>query len=421
MRLLFFALSTAGYGETVIGLSLARQLQSAGVESQFVISPVSEQILKRSGLRYTLIEQRMGRLARLLIDEQVRQFRPDAIVLADYYTFSGVFQNRFGLHPWFIDEYQVPVLPIDIWEWARTPFAVDMFEEDRPVDKRLMDMPAWLRPVPLAHPERGGQAYPFRLWEESERVTRRTRAHLFDTFGLGSRDRLVLLTIAPWQQLPEDKYLSSIGTHVLRGVPRLLAHYLRQLPDTTHFLILGQAPPELAGLPADRTHVLPPCSPARFTTLLGACDLVLSLNAGATTVARALISDIPAIVLVNGLAVGTPEAVEEAGAAIGSGLTSAVRDWLAGMLPLHKFRMWPLGFYDFLEPLLAANPYTEALTTIELLDEKAVVAGISRELYDIATMDAKAAARARYLAVLDAEVSTRKMFAELASDLGLTL
>lgn len=420
MNLLFFAMSTAGYGETVIGTSLASQLRPLGVRSHFVISPVSEQVLRRSGMPSTVIEPRMGRLARLLIDEAVREFKPDAIVLADYYTYSGVFQNRFGLRPWLIDDYQLPVLPIDIWEWENTSFAVDMFEEDRPVDKRILEMDVFLRPVPLAHPERAGRAYPFRLWEGSERVSRRTKEHMRTTFGLGRKDRLVLLTVAPWQHLPEDRYLSSIGTQALRGVPRLLAHYLRQLPETTHFLLVGEAPPELAALPAGRVHALPPCSPARFTTLLGASDLVLSLNIGATTLGRAVLSDLPAVVLTNRFAVPDAPAIEAAAAALG-GLTGTVRGWLADMLPLHQMRMWPLGFHAFLEPILTGNPYTAAFTDLELLDEPAVVQGIEQALYDAATRDRLAAARARYLAILDTQVDTRTVFAEAASRVGLAL
>ena len=420
MNLMFFALSTAGYGETVIGLSLARQLEPLGVRSHFVISPVSEQVLKRSGVPFTTIEPRMGRLVRLLVDEDVRQFKPDAIVLADYYTYTGVFRERFGLDSWFIEEYGVPILPIDIWEWDKTSCAVDMFAEDRPTDKKILDMDVFLRPVPLAHPDREGRAYPFRLWEGTERVTRRTKRHLYETFGLGPRDRLVLLTIAPWQHMAEDKYLSSIGTHVLRGVPRLLAHYLAQLPDTTHFLIIGSVPPELAALPAGRVHALPPCSPARFTTMLGASDLVLSLNIGATTLGRAVLSDIPAVVLTNGFAVPDAVAIGEVEAKLG-GLTPAVRSWLGDMLPLHQMRMWPLGFWEFLEPILAGNPYTGAFTDLELLDEPAVVQGLERTLYDPATRDRLAAGRAQYLSILDAQVDTRSVFAAAAARVGLVL
>jgi hypothetical protein len=420
MRLLFFALSTAGYGETVIGTSLADQLRPLGVESRFVISAISEPVLKRSGIPFTVIDPKMGKLARLLIDEEVASFRPDAIVLADYFTFSGVFQNRFRLEPWFIEEYQLPILPIDIWEWEKTAFAIDMFDEDRQVDKRILEMDVHLRPVPLAHPTAEGRAVPFRLWEGSERVSRRTRGHLFTTLGLGAEDRLVMLPVAAWQQLPEERYDSTIGTQVIRGVPALLAHYLRQLPENTHFLLVGNTPPELAALPEDRTHVLPPCSPARFSTLLGSSDLVLSLNIGATTVARAVTSDIPAVTLTNSFDVQDAEAAAQAEAHLG-GLTDHVRDWLAGMVPLHRMRMWPLGFHAFLDPILTANPYTDAIADVELLDEKAVVGTIERALYDRETRDRYAAARADYLTILDTQVDTRAGFTEAASRVGLAL
>ena len=113
MRLLSFALSTAGYGETTIGMSLASQLRPLGVQTHFVCSPISEKVLKRSGFPYTTIEQQMGPLARLLSDEAVSKFSPDAILLSDYYTFTGVFENRFRLEPWFIEEYNLPILPIE--------------------------------------------------------------------------------------------------------------------------------------------------------------------------------------------------------------------------------------------------------------------------------------------------------------------
>lgn len=418
MKLLFFAMSTAGYGETTIGMSLAEQLQAIGIESHFVSTVISEQLLRRSKIPYTVLDQRMGRLARLLIDEVVTEFKPDGIVLSDYYTYTGVFEHRFGLDPWFIDEYQLPILPIDIWEWDKTSFAVDMFGEERTVDKRILAMEASLRPVPLAHPGRRDRAYPFRLWPSSERVSRRTKQHLFTTFGLGPRDRLVLITIAHWQQLAAERYISPIGTQVLRGVPWLLAHYLRQLPDSTHFAIIGQVPPELAALPAGRTHALPSCSPTRFSTLLGASDLVLGLNVGASTLGRAVLSDIPAVVLTNSYAIPDARAVAEAEAGL-DGLTDTVRDWLAGIVPLHRMRMWPLGFYSFLEPILSANPYTSTYTDLELLDEPAAVRGIEQALYDSQTRNRLAAARADYLATVDDQVDTPASFAAAASRLGL--
>ena len=41
--------------------------------------------------------------------------------------------------------------------------------------------------------------------------------------------------------------------------------------------------------------------------------------------------------------------------------------------PIPRFRVWPLGFVDYLTPLLASNPYREAFITCELFDRRHVV------------------------------------------------
>jgi len=184
--------------------------------------------------------------------------------------------------------------------------------------------------------------------------------------------------------------------------------------------VVGQAPPELAELPAERVHALPPCSPARFSTLLGSADMLLSLNVGATTMARAVLSDIPAVALTTNFAVPDLQAIPEVEAKLG-GLSDPVRQWLTDMVPLHRMRMWPLGFHSFLDPILSDNPYTRAFVDIELLDEDAVLQGVTSALYDAPTRDRLAAARADYLKILDAQVDTHAAFAEAAGRLGLSL
>lgn len=422
MKLLQLALSTLGYGETLMGLSLADQLEPAGVESYFVASPISETVIDRRNRQYQILDRRMGPLARLVIDDVVEQFEPDAIVLADYLTFSGVFDTYYGLDPWFVEEYDLPILPIDIWEWENTSFVLDMpGDEPHEIDKRILDMDAHLRPVPLAHVDAGGtgRGFPYRLWGESEKISRRTRSHLLMTFGLKPTDRLVLLTVAPWQQLESQRYRSTIG-RMAGEVPRLLAHYLEQLPDNTHFLFIGKVPPALAGLPADRTITIPPCSPKRFGALLGLADLVLSLNIGATTVARAILADIPAMVLTNSHTAEGEAEIDRLDADLG-GLTPGVRAWLDEVGLVYPFHMWPLGFSSFLEPLLTDNPYTGAIAQAELLDEKAVVAGMTDLLYDTGTKRRYADARATYQRSVAQLPPTPDVFAAAARRVGLTL
>ncbi len=415
MRLLFFAMSSAGYGETLIGMSLARQLKPAGIECFFVIEPMSEKLLHGSGFPYVVLDRSMGRFATLIVDDAVATFRPDAIVLSDYFTYCGVFPKRYGLDPWFIDKYGLPIMPIDIWEWANTDFSVDVFHgKSMTVNRRIMEMPTHLRPVPICHLDADERTYPFRLWEGNERVSRRTREHLRETFGMAPEDRMILLAVAGWQQ---DKYSDENGDRMAAHVPELLVHYLRQLPPSARFILVGSVPPVLESL-SDRVHVIPACSPNRFNVLLGSVDLVLTLNLGATTLARAVLSDIPGVVLTNRFVVPEKPDIDRVEAELG-GLSEDVRSWLSRTLPTYPFRMWPLGFHSFLDPIVADNPYLSTFAHAELLDEPAVLSALHGVLYDRDVQEGLARNRAAYLKTLTDHPGTPEVFTSAASRLGL--
>jgi hypothetical protein len=343
--------------------------------------------------------------------------RPDLIVLADYFTYCAVMEWRYRLDPWFIEGYGVPVVPVDIWEWQNTDFTVDIAGDYvyRASD-RFLSFPAHLRPVPLAHLDTSGPARPFRVWDREEPLPARSRDALRSSLGLGRHDRLVLLATAQWQVAGDADY-SAAAAGVAAGVPRIVTHYLERLPGQTHFLLIGEVPPAWSGLPAGRVHAVPPCPPGQFGALLQAADAVLSLNVAATTVWRAVMSGVPAMVLGNGHWIRDAAGLEEAEAAAG-GFTDGLRAAVTGCLPLHPFRMWPLGFHSFLAPLLTANPYTAAIAQAEVLDENAVVGGLTSLLFDPAARVGRLAAQHAYADAVRALPGTAEVFTGLAADLG---
>lgn len=418
MKLLFFSPSARSSGQVLLGFSLASQLRAAGITSHFIIAKQSERLIQGRGFTYTLLDHSTGPFARILIEDTMHTFQPDAIVLADYLSYSYTMRRSFRMDPWFLDGYNLPVIPIDIWELSRTGLQADWCGRPaRPISPRILDMEASLIPVPIAHPVQFGddRAYPFRV-ELGERVTKRTRGHLFTTFGLAPHDRLVLVAMAPWQ-LP-DNTADADRRRIAGRVPELLAHYLRQLPADVHFMMVGDTPQALAELPPERTHLLPSCSSARFEVLLGSADLVLSLNASAVTMARAVVSDIPAMLLTNGFQVPDTAGIDKVCARLG-GISGHVRRWLADTVPLYPFRMWPLGYHAFMEPLLAGNPYADAISQAELLDEQGVVTGLEAALYDRATRDRFARARADYRQQLTSIPDTCETFELVAKRVGI--
>ena len=69
---------------------------------------------------------------------------------------------------------------------------------------------------------------------------------------------------------------------------------------------------------------------------------------------------------------------------------------VADAAPLHRFRLWPLGLFEFLEPVLAANPYADAVRWVELLDEDALLESCRALLFDEAPAASLREAQARY-------------------------
>ena len=418
-RVLFLALTPHGFGETLIGLALADQIASDDLTCRFIVEPAARTLLQDSRHEFDVIEPDMGVLCWLVIDDVVRSFRPDIIVLSDYFTYTAVLRWRYRTDPWRIENYGVPIVPIDIWEWGNTDFVVDIAGDHvYPASDRFLSLPAALRPVPLAHlePDAAGHALPFRVWEGERPLAAATRDRLRASLGLGTGDRLLLLATARWQVTGDAAY-SEAASAVSAGIPALVTRYLGQLPQRAHFLLIGEVPPAWSGLAPTRTHAVPSCPPAEFGAVLQAADAVLSLNVAGTTVWRAALSGVPAMVLGNDFRIrgpGDAAAIAAADAAVG-GLSPFVRGALPGCLPLHPFRMWPLAFHSFLAPLLRDNPYTDAFAHAQVLDEASVTQGMESLLFDKECRAARLAAQDRYAEQVRALPPTREVFAAAAA------
>lgn len=407
MRLLFFSLSAAAFGETFIGLSLAGQLRSSGVESHFVVPSVTGEAVASLGFGRTIVDYAdcpTGEAARAFFDEIVARVRPDALVLADYNAFDRNVRFHFRTEPWLIEEYALPILPIDLSEWDRTDFTIDLCGRDPlPVSRKILDFPAHLRPVPTAHLDAGpsGRGFPYRVVAPERAAGAAEREAVFARYGLDGADRLILLPMSSWQQPAGGRGLGSeMSARLTETVPELLAHYLGELPAGAHVLVVGEAPPALPRRLGQRLHVIPPCPIDEYTTLLGSADVTIVFSPTSATAARAVLMDRPAVIMQNRYRVHDEADVARVDAELG--LTARVRGWLDATTPIDPFRLWPKGCFAVQEPMLRANPYLDALVTAEILDETGTVAALHGLLYDKDAKDRLAAGRSRYLAAVNA-------------------
>jgi hypothetical protein len=186
---------------------------------------------------------------------------------------------------------------------------------------------------------------------------------------------------------------------VVRLLHQLLGVYVDQLGPRVHLIHVGPQPYPLGGALGERYQWQSPVGRRQFEQLVVASDLLLTANVSATTIGWAIQIGVPVVVLENSRMLQSMEDVES----LGSGpLSEAARHLWREALPVYPFRLWPLGYYDFLQPLLAENDYCRAFETVELADEPGAVATCQKLLFDAAAGQALAARQRHYVERVEA-------------------
>ncbi|MGK5729257.1 DUF6365 family protein [Streptomyces sp. URMC 124] len=421
MRLLFMSPLAKSLHETTIGLDLAEQLGDAGVVSHFVIDADNEDQLKTAGHPYTVITPAMGGRVREEVGRVVREFRPDAVVLADYLAHWLTHLVSYETDPWYVQEFGVPVIPLDLHDLTNTTRELEVLGKTVVADGNILDMPVHLHPVPMGRPEAraGGQGLPYRANRSIAPLTDAAREEVRRSLGLGGAEKLLMFPTLPWQETMQTRAGPRTRELAVR-VPRLIGHYLRQLPDDTRFVVAGPYLDGL-GLPPERVHVEASYTAQRYHALLGASDAVMSAFLPSYALERAVLADVPGMFALNSRALG--EAAGDGGrTGAPDGLSPAVRAWLAdfpGAVP--SFHMWPLSWDKVVGPLLEDNPFADTAVRTELFDEQGVVEALTGILHDPLVRARLAEARAAYRDGIDRLPATTEVFATAARRVGLTL
>ncbi|GGX91786.1 DUF6365 family protein [Streptomyces hiroshimensis] len=422
MRVLFMSPLAKSLHETTIGLDLADQLKGAGVVAHFVIDADNEDQLKTAGYPYTVITPAMGGRVREEVGRVVGEFRPDAIVLSDYLAHWLTHLVSYETDPWYVQDFGVPVIPLDLHDLTNTTRELEVLGKTVVADGNLLDMPVHLHPVPMGRPEAraGGLGLPYRANSGIEPLTDAARAEVRRLLGLGGAERLLMFPTLPWQEIMQTRAGPRTRELAVR-VPQLIGHYLRQLPDDTHFVVAGPYLDGL-GLPPERVHVESSYTAQRYHALLGASDAVMSAFMLSYALERAVLADVPGMFTLNSHAMGEAAGAGGRRAGAPDGLSPAVRGWLAdfpGAVP--SFHMWPLSWNKVVGPLLVDNPFADTTVRTELFDEQGVVEALTGILYDPLVRGRLAEARAAYRDGIDRLPATAEVFATAAQRVGLSL
>jgi hypothetical protein len=395
-RHLLVAIHDRSWGRTEIAVRVARELRARGDEPRFLIHTSAIPLLQGTGFDYEPVADHLWGLVRLLLDTQVQQIRPESVIYFDFFNTCNYLLQLGIEDSEFLVGYDCPIASLDTWDYARTGHRFDLF--GKPVgslalgDKQakiaqFSRIPYRLIPVPIAACDRKPGKFACLPTPSPEIDRNYWRSQL----GIPKGDRIILFCTSDWQELRGD---DASGRRVSGLLPKLIAEYVKQLGSIAHLVHVGPKAYDLDTALAGRYHWHPPLGRTEFERMMAGSDLLLSANISATTVAWAMQLQVPVVVLRNSQ---TLERLEDAERVATTKLSRSVLTHLGEALPIYPFSLWPLGYYDFLRPILEDNSYCQTFEAIEIVDEQAVVGACDRLLNDELAREAMSRRQMHYV------------------------
>lgn len=423
MRVVMVALSSHSYGELHNAICVASQLKSRGVEVLFLTSEGLRAYTQSAGMTVRVMPPALKQ--REILREVVAEYRPDALVLADYHLLD-MEQNSLDLQ--VLTELPVACATFDSLGLAPEP-RVLVNSLIRPEDerrlgrryKRLQTIRALpedihiLRPCPVNSPHQTNRrTFPVKLFEKPFALPEQQKKEVRQRFGLKDRhEKLIMFAKATWgTQILKYRQIAAQAGHSAKVtytyeafLQDLLTHYLADVEEPV--TVVGVLPHiQDGGVTHTRKNIrfvnMPFLEMDAFLELVYSCDLFVSDNLPSSAMAKAVFCGVPALALQNtgfeGTQDGSPLTVPESWNLRGDAL-ELVQKWNR-LLPggIYPFRLYPTGWIDELKPLFDNNPYTDAIVNAEMYD----VEETARNFTDLLCNDSvKANLRARQQAYIE--------------------
>jgi hypothetical protein len=351
MTIGFIVTSYWAFGELLIAQYFARQVAAAGYTPYFIIPPTHEKVLKESGYKYTLLFPKMAKINRILLQDFQHRYRPGLVILSDFINFHFC-EKHYGLTREDLDIFEGRLGTFDNFHWKLEKREMDTYGfRAREVSNVDIDNYGFrLLPCPIVNPapdrpEIGEYYYP--LNEDYIEYDETSKKKLRTELSLPLDKPIGLVTSAAWQST--YRQYPHVKTFV-RKSGNTFMDILKTTFKNGVIIYVGKNPGFESNNGARFIH-FDRLNPLEFEKYAMASDIYISKNVSSTTLARFSLSGLPTAVLIN-----SKQTVD--------GLDKSAH---------YPFRMFPVGWFKFLKPVLKDNPYARLVNEMEIFDERETV------------------------------------------------
>lgn len=389
LRILFIAPSRVSFGELNNALATAQRLVERGAEVLFLTSVEQRWHVQALGLPVRTLSLKARQ--RDTVQEAIDSFHPDGVILADAHLLdlesevidldallaagiSCATQDSLAFHP------QARELK-NMWICQEDEQLFHGRFKSQTLIRALPETMHVFRPCPVHAPGYTTERItPLRIYNRSMPIGTERRRDLRHQLGVESdEERVIMLAKASWGTINLRYRLIKAGRQDVLSytyetfLSDLLSHYLSRIEvPVTVMSVTSQAKrmEEVKRSGHIRFLAVPPMEANAFGEFQQACDLYVTDNIPSSAMAKAVFSDVPALVLLNTRLTGTQDGSPldvPADLKLTDEQAMLIQKW-NHLLPggIYPFYLYPNGWIRELEPFLTNNPYCDALVKAEM-------------------------------------------------------
>jgi hypothetical protein len=370
----FIVTSFWAYGELTIALEFAIRIRKAGYEPVFLIPPSHENILKQNNIHYLTLIPKSRKLNLIIFNEIKTKYDPVAIVLSDFLNYLFC-ERHYGITVDDLSIFPGKIGTFDIYDFETTRGRVDTygFYAKSMYNLSLKSYDFLLQPCPVIHFEkRNNKEFRYSLFSQLKTRTEAVKEEARRALGIKQNQKIILTTAAVWQQ----RYrLYSNTIPFIKACNKMMETVLEMLPEEIKVISVGHQTLFPGEKKKNFTHYNR-MLPDEFTKITNAADLFISNNYISTSMLKNTLSGIPTLLIQNSIfrRNGSEKWFKYKHKNI-----PAILDNCPVVYP---FRLFPVGWYSFLQGIVKDNPFYSLMLHSELFTPKIILGKILKLLYE---------------------------------------
>lgn len=369
MNVAFIVTSYWAYGELLISVQFAKRIRKYGFEPYFFIPPSHELILNQEGMKYATFYPKLGRINEVLLKDYENRCHPEFIILSDFLNYNFC-EKHYGLTKESLKIFRGKLGTFDNFDWTIEKRSMDTYGFSASIASKveIKDYGFQLIPCPIGNAQGSNteDKFYYPLNDTYIEYNEETKARAREVLGLPKNKPMILTTSAMWQ---ETYKLYPRVVSFTEQVKQCYDTIIKKMSSEAIIINIGKEDDKGVYEGNENIITIDHLPPKLFDEYAMACYLFLTRNITSTTLGKIASAGIPSLVLINSFDKDT----------IGESYQNREEKV---SIDLYPYRMYPVGWYHFLDPLYHNNPYMEIVQEEEILLVDRVLETIHKMLYE---------------------------------------